>query len=92
MSPQPHSAPAGGRAALGVQGVERTERRGDYVLKWREPQGDPEKIAHEWSVEVSTDYPGLLAKLGRHPRCFTADTCECALAEARGFVDSLSLP
>ncbi|MGD0720497.1 MAG: hypothetical protein ABR970_05540 [Roseiarcus sp.] len=71
--------------------MERSERRGDFILSWREPAEATTALPHEWSVEVTTEYPRLLAKLGKRPRRFTADTCECALAEARGFVDSISL-
>ena len=71
--------------------MDRIERRGDYILSWKEPAEEIPPARHEWSVEVTTDYPRLLAKLGKRPRRFTAETCECALAEAREFVDSLTL-
>jgi hypothetical protein len=71
--------------------MKSAEKHRDFVLIWEEPAKGAERTQHEWQIEVSSDYPRLLKKLGGHPRCFVAQTRDQALAEARGFVDSLSL-
>jgi hypothetical protein len=71
--------------------MRQSEQRFAYFLSWEEPPKEARQTSDEWSVEVSTDYPQLLRKLGGRPRRFVASTGDRALAEARGFVDSLSL-
>jgi hypothetical protein len=68
-----------------------SEQRFAYVLNWAEPPKEAHQASDKWSVEVSTDYPELLKKLGGRPRRFVGQTRDLALAEARGFVDSISL-
>jgi hypothetical protein len=71
--------------------MRQSEQRFADLLKWEEPPKETRQTSDEWSVEVSTDYPQLLKKLGGRPCRFVASTLDRALAEARGFVDSLSL-
>ena len=71
--------------------MERTKRHRDFILRWEEAPENGDAVGHEWSIEVSSDRPKLLAKLGSHPPRFVAATREQAMAEAIGFVDSLSL-
>lgn len=75
--------------------MERTKRHRDFILRWDEAPENGKPQGHEWAIEVSSDRPKLqakLAKLGPGPHRFTAETRERAMAEAVGFVDSLSLP
>ena len=67
------------------------ERRYDFILSWEEPAEARAQAKEQWAIDVSTDYPQLLRKLGGRPRRFAARTREQAMAEARGFVDSLSV-
>lgn len=67
------------------------ERRYDFILSWDEPAEERAPAKEQWAIDVSTDYPQLLRKLGGRPRRFAARTREQAMAEARGFVDSLSV-
>jgi hypothetical protein len=70
--------------------MKRSERRGDFILSWEEPAQAAPPASYEWSVEISTDQPRLLGKLGGRPRRFRAPTRESGLAGARWFADSLS--
>jgi len=71
--------------------IRKSEQRFAYFLNWEEPPKAARQTSDEWLVEVSTDYPQLLKKLGGHPQRFVAPTRSLALAQARGFVDSISL-
>lgn len=71
--------------------MQLTEQRFGFCLKWEEPSKEMTPGNEKWSVEVSADHPQLVKKLGGRPRRFTASTRDGALAEARGFIDSLSM-
>jgi hypothetical protein len=71
--------------------MQKTELRGDFVITWDEPSGEPAGPNREWIAEVSAERPELLAKLGGASRRFTAGSRELALQEARGFVDSMTV-
>jgi hypothetical protein len=58
--------------------------------RWKSQRPRAQGI-EQWVVDVSTDYPQLMKKLAGHPRRFAALTRTQATAEARGFVDSLSI-
>jgi hypothetical protein len=68
-----------------------SEQRFAYLLNWVELPKEARQPNEKWAVDVSTDYPELLKKLGGGPRRFLGPTRDLALAEARGFVDSISL-
>jgi hypothetical protein len=51
--------------------MKKTEQRFDYSLNWEDPPSAL-KQADQWSVEVSTEYPQLLKKLGGHSQRFVA--------------------
>jgi hypothetical protein len=71
--------------------LERSEKHRDFILNWEETPHEKLQTGGGFSVQVSSAYPQLLRKLGGRPRRFVAQTRERAMAEARGFVDSLSL-
>jgi hypothetical protein len=70
---------------------QKTMRHRDFILRWEEPPDGDLAQNHTWSIEVSSDYPQLMAKLRLCPERFVAATRDRAMAEAVGFVDSLSL-
>ena len=47
--------------------IRKSEQRFAYFLNWEEPPKAARQTSDEWLVEVSTDYPQLLKKLGGVP-------------------------
>jgi hypothetical protein len=73
--------------------MKRLEKRHNFILSWEEPSDEftYQSPVEEFAINVSTDYPRLQRKLGGRSRRFLGLTHEQALAEARGYVDSVSL-